>query len=365
MMIAAKTPEPLPNWIPDAVRHYLAHTEGGVTIRSLAREADCHASTVLRQIRSVENARDDALVDEALVALAKRAARQLADKSPKAPDQPGFTPEDDQDIPDVERIAPGILRRLAQPGAMLAVAADMDRAVIVRDTGKGEAQRIGIVDRPVACALALTRWIHCATPGRIARYRITQAGRDALKRLVAQAENRAFGLTGAPDLVNSTTTRPAGPRMRRRAGVVDTPVLALARRRDAQGLAFLAPELVRVAERIQDDFELAHMEPQIAVNWDQIVAQQVLAPEVLGQNGDLSQINGVPLARYRVASALAHLGPGLGDVVLECCCRVQGLETAEKNLGWSARSGKIVLRIALQHLKRHYDSLGDGGGLIG
>ena len=66
-----------------------------------------------------------------------------------------------------------------------------------------------------------------------------------------------------------------------------------------------------------------------------------------------------------MSNALRVLGPGLGDVVMECCCRLQGLEVAEKKLGWSARSGKIVLRIALQRLCQHYEDMRDGGGLIG
>ena len=53
--------------------------------------------------------------------------------------------------------------------------------------------------------------------------------------------------------------------------------------------------------------------------------------------------------------ALRELGPGLGEIALRCCCHLEGLERTERNMGWSARSGKIVLRIALQRLKRHYD----------
>ena len=71
-------------------------------------------------------------------------------------------------------------------------------------------------------------------------------------------------------------------------------------------------------------------------------------------------------ARKRVRDAMADLGPGLGDVVLRCCCLLEGLEVTEKKLGWSARSGKIVLRIALQRLARHYEeTTGPYGPMIG
>ena len=59
-------------------------------------------------------------------------------------------------------------------------------------------------------------------------------------------------------------------------------------------------------------------------------------------------------ARVRVAKALEALGPGLSDIVFRVCCFLEGLETAEKRLGWSARSGKVVLKIALERLAKHY-----------
>ena len=45
----------LPAWVPEDAKHYLAHTEGGEAIRKLARMAGCHASTVLRQVRRIED----------------------------------------------------------------------------------------------------------------------------------------------------------------------------------------------------------------------------------------------------------------------------------------------------------------------
>ena len=71
-------------------------------------------------------------------------------------------------------------------------------------------------------------------------------------------------------------------------------------------------------------------------------------------------------AAIRTLDAISDLGPGLSDVVLRCCCLREGLEATEKRLGWSARSGKVVLRIALQRLSLFYAAtLSEEGVLIG
>ena len=71
-------------------------------------------------------------------------------------------------------------------------------------------------------------------------------------------------------------------------------------------------------------------------------------------------------AQQRLTDAMHDLGPGLADIALRCCCYLEGLERTEKRMGWSARSGKIVLRIALQRLARHYkEAARHGGDLIG
>ena len=73
----------------------------------------------------------------------------------------------------------------------------------------------------------------------------------------------------------------------------------------------------------------------------------------------------VTSAVHRARSALADLGPGLGDVALRCCCRLEGPEVVEQTIGWSARLGKIVLRIALQRLARHDDDTKAAEALVG
>ena len=379
-----------PEWVPQTALHYLAHTAAGLPIRALARRAGCHASTVLRQIRKLENRRDDLLVDEALHHLgnthfssARMAARPVTRSHITQKEATRMQTElapvvtDAETSPSVEmlrREGRRVLRRLAEPGAVLAVAAEMDKAVVVRDMAGGATTRTAVVDRAVAQAMALKEWIVCDTPGRVSRYRITGAGRSALAGLLAEAENLArqgqsdtqsgtaarFSGQETTDDTNASSGCDTAPR-RTRYCTNESPLLALARRRDAGGAPFLAPELVAAGERLREDFELAQMGTRVAQNWDRFLTAGVEGGG--GQGAGMAR--GPEAARARITAALRDLGPGLGDVALRCCCYLEGLELAERRMGWSARSGKIVLRIALQRLRRHYDGLGQAGGMIG
>ena len=364
-----------PGWVPVAARHYLRHTEGGHSIRAVAREEGCHASTVMRQIRRYESRRDDPLVDEALARLGQChfAGRSAADGTEETATMTAqFTPEGLVcDEATIQREARRILRRLSEPGALLAVAPELDKAAVLRETGPDQTTRTAVVDRVVAQAFALKEWIECARAGRIARYRITPAGRTALKRMLAEDTARRQGMeeAGAPyaeqhrewgerDVAEDGRAQPR----RMRYNMAESPVTALARRRDRDGKPFLAPELVAAAERFREDFELAQMGPKVAQNWERFLT----GGGGRGDFGPSDPLRGPEGARTRVAAALRDLGPGLGDTALRVCCYLEGLEATEKRMGWSARSGKIVLRIALQRLARHYEeTYGKGGGLVG
>ena len=271
----------------------------------------------------------------------------------------------------VEKEARRILRRLSESGAMLAVAPELDRAVVLRETPDGKSTRTAVVERAIAHAFALKEWIEArATTGRVATYEITSTGKAALKRLLSQDQSSREGFAEAParfgDQHRNWGERniddDSGKPRKIRYNMSESPLAVLARRREKDGKPFLAPELVAAGERLREDFELAQMGPRVAQNWDRFLT----AGSDRGSFGSGGAGSGPEGARQRVAAALADLGPGLGDMVLRVCCFLEGLEAAERRMGWSARSGKIVLRIALIRLRRHYDETeGRYGGMIG
>ena len=348
--------EALPVWVPEAARLYLAHVEEGASIREIARGQGRHPSTVLRQIRRFESRRDDPLVDEALTVLGGGASG-----SENFGSEVSMLKNHVVDDETVAAEGRRVLRRLAETGAVLALAPELERAVVVREMPDGRSVRTAVVDRSVARAMALKDWIACAKPeARIARYEITAPGRAALKRMLveddAAANEREFDAGGFAEAHREWGERTVEEEGRSRAvryNVAESPLAVLARRRDNEGKPFLSDDLVAAGERLREDFELAQMAPRTTQNWERFLTAGTSggAPRSDGLDGPSG-------ARKRVQNALSDLGPGLGDVALRTCCYLEGLEQTEKTMGWSARSGKIVLRIALQRLRVHYEQSG-------
>ena len=357
-------PHMLPDWVPDYAATYIQHTSGGLPLRVIARSRGCHASTVMRQVRKAEARRDDPLFDEALetVGVLVRAARNDTTKdmetslmSTPAPKHSGETETR------IEREARRILRRLCEKGAFLAVAPSMEKAVVMREVVPGRQNRIAVVERDVAHAFALQEWIGCEKPGKIACYTITSVGRAALKRLLTEErqarEAKAPGFAEAQSpfqeqhrfFAERTVADGDGER-KIRFNLAESPLSVLGRKRDKGGAPYLDAGLIEAGERLREDFELAQMGPRVAQNWDRFLTA---GGNRGGMSGD-SAAAGPQDARVRVAKAMEALGPGLSDIVFRICCFLEGLETAEKRLGWSARSGKVVLKIALERLASHY-----------
>lgn len=369
--------ETLPDWLPDAVRVYLSHTAGGVSLRAIARRRGCHPSTILRQVRRFENRRDDPLIDDLLTRLDRAVrqsgasviggdpvARQIGYSPPPdavrtpvsaVPDHPsppaGSTPnpmQRDAVPPQAEREMMAALRHMRHSEAVLVVAQDMPKAVVMRERGQAQSERLDVIDRHLAEVMALRNWITCRKPGRISCYAISAEGESALNAADDQGDRDLADMGARGD-------------RRIRYGQPESPVAILARRRDKSGDVFLDAALVSASDRLREDFITAQLDRMPVLMADEFL-RQIRARKLQGPN---IAPPGTKAARQRVIAALQELGPGLADVALRCCCFQQGVEATEAELGWSARSGKIVLRIALQRLMRHYDHLGDTHQMIG
>ena len=114
-----------PSWVPVPVRHYLAHTVDGMSIRALARQSRVHPSTIMRQVRACEARRDDPLVDAGLRALVPPANTE---NKPESTAMLHHRTSDNATVSRtvtqgrLSREAGHFLRRLCEPGAMMAVA---------------------------------------------------------------------------------------------------------------------------------------------------------------------------------------------------------------------------------------------------
>jgi len=103
-------------------------------------------------------------------------------------------------------------------------------------------------------------------------------------------------------------------------------------------------------ERLRADYERAQLGPSVTMRWD-------VSPAARGRRGPLRGLDPTTAqiaAKRRFDTALAAMGSGLTDVLWRVVCAGEALPVAEKALGWPARSGRVVLGLALDRLADAY-----------
>ncbi|WP_338468280.1 DUF6456 domain-containing protein [Novosphingobium sp. ZN18A2] len=100
-------------------------------------------------------------------------------------------------------------------------------------------------------------------------------------------------------------------------------------------------------ERLRADWERAQLAPSVTMRWE---AVRVKGGVDTGLTPGERQI----AAKQRFDEAIVQAGAGLSDILWRVVCAGEALPTAEKALAWPARSGKLVLSIALDRVADFY-----------
>jgi hypothetical protein len=126
-------------------------------------------------------------------------------------------------------------------------------------------------------------------------------------------------------------------------------LLWLSKHKGKSGRALIGPAAFAAGERLKADMALAHLVPSTTMRWSQ--TQHV---DVSRSTGGLNPTDAAIAARQRMNQALEFVGPELSGILVDLCGFDKGIEAIESERQWPARSGKLVLRLALDCLARHY-----------
>lgn len=105
--------------------------------------------------------------------------------------------------------------------------------------------------------------------------------------------------------------------------------------------------LFDAAEALRGDFEYAQLAANVTMRWEPVRIRST-------GEADLNHTERQMAAKQRFDAALREAGKGLEDILWRVVCSGEALPDAEKVLGWPARSGKLVLKLALDRVADFY-----------
>jgi hypothetical protein len=132
-----------------------------------------------------------------------------------------------------------------------------------------------------------------------------------------------------------------------RLNLVESPLARLAAA-GANGPAFLERHQVEAGERVRRLVERARLQPRLTMSY----SESRSTGETRNTAGELSDF--AVDARRKVGEIHEVLPEDCAGVVLDVCGFLKGLQEIEGERGWPRRSAKLVLRIGLEQLAKHW-----------
>lgn len=112
---------------------------------------------------------------------------------------------------------------------------------------------------------------------------------------------------------------------------------------------YLSDRQLLAGEKLRGDYEAAALGPRVTMRWD-------AAPVAKRRGGSRSadSTDRMIAAKRRFDAALDAIGSDLGAIAWRVICAGEAITVAERAMAWPVRSGKLVLRIALDRLAGFY-----------
>ncbi len=137
----------------------------------------------------------------------------------------------------------------------------------------------------------------------------------------------------------------------------ESPLLWMHRRKGPDGQPLISNIAFAAGERLRRDYTLGNMTPRLTADWSNPIAGTRQS-----SNHNMNATEGMIAASQRFDRAMSDCGPEFSGLLLDLCCFLKGLEQIEQERKWPARSAKLVARLALQRLARHYGISEDARG---
>ncbi|HTJ57652.1 MAG TPA: DUF6456 domain-containing protein [Devosiaceae bacterium] len=131
--------------------------------------------------------------------------------------------------------------------------------------------------------------------------------------------------------------------------LAESPLARLATPVGGEGEAFLAPHQVEAGERLRRLVERAQLRPRVTMSYDGLRSAGAKGGAAALELSDMAAD-----ARRMLADIARVLPRDCADVLLDVCGLEKGLQAIESERGWPRRSAKLVLRIGLDQLARHF-----------